>query len=169
MNPFRIIIYGQPVTKKNSAVLARGRGAKPIPTLLPSPAYRAYEKHCREALMEIQRQQELPHFDGPVWVVAKYYLENRAHWPDLTGLMQATADILSDEYKVVAHKKTLVKKWIFSDDRIIKSWDGTMIADIDRELPRVDIRIIPLPLDAETELDPKLRKQAAETMQSGLF
>lgn len=170
MKPFRIIIHGQPATKKNSATLTmRGKGMKPIPTLLPSPAYRAYEKYCREELAKIQMQQKLPHFDGPVWVTAHYYLESRAHWPDLLGLEQATADILSDEYRIINHKRTLTRKWVFSDDRIIKYWDGSKIADVDRANPRVEITIIPLPLDAKTELDPKLRKQAAEEMQVGLF
>lgn len=169
--PFRFIIYGQPATKKNSATLVygRGRGAKPIPTLLPSKAYRAYEKHCREALSDLRRQTKIPHFDGPVWIIAHYFLESKAHWPDLLGLEQATADIISDEYKVINHKRTLAKEWILSDDRIIKSWDGSKIAGIDKENPRIDIRIYPLTLDAEGELDPKLRKQAAEAMQSGLF
>ena len=169
--PFRFVIYGQPATKKNSATLAygRGRGARPIPTLLPSKAYRAYEKHCRDALASLRLQTDLPHYEGPVWIIAHYYLESRAHWPDLIGLEQATADIISDEYKVINHKRTLTQEWIPTDDRIIKSWDGSKIAGIDRENPRIEIRIYPLPLDAGTELDPKLKRQAAEAMQGGLF
>ena len=169
MKPFRFIIYGQPATKKNSATLVRGRGFQPIPTLLPSKAFTAYEKHCREALANLRRQVRLPHYDGPVWMYVHYWLESAAHWPDLLGLEQATADILSDEYKVLNHKRTLTKEWLLSDDRIIKSWDGSKIAGIDREKPRIDVRIIPLELDALTELDPKLRRQAAEAMQVELF
>ncbi len=171
VRPFRFIIHGQPATKKNSATLvySRGKGAKPVPALLPSKAYRAYEKHCWESLMDLRQQINLPHYDGPVWIVAHYYLESAAHWPDLLGLEQATADILSDEYQVMNHKRTLVREWILSDDRIIKSWDGSKIAGIDRANPRIDIKIYPLPLDAGRELDPKLRKLAATEMQRDLF
>jgi hypothetical protein len=169
--PFRFIIHGQPATKKNSATLVygRGKGARPIPTLLPSKTYRAYEKHCREALTELRKGTAIPHYDGPVRIVAHYYLESKAHWPDLLGLEQATADIISDEYKVVNHKRTLTKEWILSDDRIIKSWDGSMIKGIDKQDPRVDVRIYPLRLDAESELDPQLQRRAMEAMQQGLF
>lgn len=142
---------------------------KPIPQLLPSKAYRAYEQHCREALAALRTKTKLPHFDGPVQIIALYYLESAAHWPDLLGLEQATADILSDEYRVLNHKRTLIREWLLSDDRIIKSWDGSRIAGIDREKPRIDVQIVPLELNVETELDPKLRKQAAEAMQGGLF
>lgn len=142
---------------------------KPIPQLLPSKAYRVYEQHCREELIKLRQRVSLPHFDGPVRIKALYYLQSAAHWPDLLGLEQATADILSDEYRVLNHKRTLIREWLLSDDRIIKSWDGSRIAGIDREKPRIDVQIVPLELDLETELDPKLRKQAAEAMQGGLF
>ena len=142
---------------------------KPIPQLLPSKAYRAYEQHCREALAALRLETKLPHYSGPVQITALYYLESAAHWPDLLGLEQATADILSDEYKVLNHKRTLVREWLLSDDRIIKSWDGSKIAGIDRERPRIDVQIVPLVLDADTELDPKLRKKAAEEMKGRLF
>lgn len=117
-----------------------------------------YELRCRTQLAAIQRLRNLPHYEGPVRLVALYYLKSRAHWPDLLGLEQATADIISDEYRVINRKRTLVKEWLLSDDRIIKSWDGSKIAGIDKNNPRVEIRIYPLPMDVEAELDPKLRK-----------
>lgn len=137
-SPCMVILNGQPATKKNSTVLAR-RGNRVIP--LPSKAYRVYEAHCREQLAELQRQERLPHYDGPVRIMAHYYLKDVAHWPDLVGLMQATADIISDEYKVINHRKTLVRKWVLSDDKIVVSWDGSRIAGIDRNNPRVELWI----------------------------
>ena len=148
----KIIILGQPATKKNSSTMAFGTGRAVI---LPSKSYKEYEKAFRQQLMCMGR---LPHFETGVQVTAKYYLQNRAHYPDLVGLMQATADILSDEYKSINHKKVCMKQWILSDDRIIKSWDGTQIAGIDKENPRVEIEIRELETDLVTETDPNIVK-----------
>ena len=149
MKPFSVIIPGQPATKKNSAVVVRSHAC-----LLPSAAYRAYERHCRETLIAMGK---LPHYTLPVQMCCRYYLKDRAHWPDLVGLMQATADILSDERKRIAGKMVTVKEWLLSDDRIIKSWDGTEIAGIDKLRPRVEIVITPLEVDEA--LDPYVTRQ----------
>lgn len=45
--------------------------------------------------------------------------------------MRATADILSDERKRIAGRMVTTREWLLSDDRIITSWDGTVIAGID--------------------------------------
>lgn len=148
--PCRLVLYGQPATKKNSATLRRSDYV----TVLPSNAYRKYERHCREQLAELQRQGRSPHYDGPVRIMAHYYLKDVAHWPDLVGLMQATADIISDEYKVINHKRTLVRKWLLSDDRIIKNWDGSHIAGLDKDNPRVEIWIYTL--EPKDEADEQL-------------
>ncbi len=149
MKPFSVVIPGQPATKKNSAVVVRSHAC-----LLPSAAYRAYEKHCRETLMAMGR---LPHYTLPVRLTCRYYLKDRAHWPDLVGLMQATADILSDERKRIGGRMVTVKEWLLSDDRIITSWDGTEIAGIDNSRPRVEIAITPLSVDVP--LDPYVARQ----------
>ena len=169
--PFAFVVYGQPATKKNSAVMVARRA-----TILPSKAYRAYEKTFRAAMRKMKMSLgELPHYDGPVQLTAKYYLENRAHYPDLNGLLQATQDIISDEYALVTDKATGKRKrqrsrrWILSDDRIVKSLDGSRIAGIDKEQPRVEIYIKPLPLDLETETDPQLVRLAKARMEQGLF
>lgn len=157
---YHFVLYGQPTTKKNSLQLVYRRERK-VPVILPSKAYRVYEGECRRQMAAdraLPHLESFPHFDEPVAVKALYYLQNRAYWPDLLGLEQATADIISDEYKVINHKRTLVREWLLSDDRIIKSWDGSKIAGIDKDNPRVEIWIYPLPLDAEAELDPKLSK-----------
>ncbi len=169
--PFAFVVYGQPATKKNSAVMVARRA-----TILPSKAYRAYEKTFRAAMREMKgRLGDLPHYDGPVQLTARYYLESRAHYPDLSGLLQATQDIISDEYALVQDKATgkrrrqRSRRWILSDDRIVKSLDGSRIAGIDKEKPRVEIYIKPLPLNPETETDPQLVKLAKARMTQELF
>lgn len=147
MNSFSFTIEGQPATKKNHGIIARGHAA-----ILPSKNYKKYADSFRQQLQTKQR----PHFKTGVQVTALYYLRDRAHYPDLVGLMQATADIISDEYAVINHKKVLAKRWILADDRIIKSWDGTKIAGIDKERPRVEITITKLETDLSTETDPQI-------------
>lgn len=149
MKPFSVIIPGQPATKKNSAMVVRNHAH-----ILPSAAYRAYERHCRETLAALGR---LPHYTLPVRLTCRYYLKDRAHWPDLVGLMQATADIISDERRRIGGRMVTVKEWLLSDDRIIKSWDGTEIAGIDKARPRVEIAITPLEVDVA--LDPYVARQ----------
>lgn len=149
--PFEFTIVGQPATKKNSS---RKFGKK----VFPSEAYTKYESKFHRQLMDMEKMIEIPHFCCPIHMVCKYYLKDRAHWPDLLGLEQATADIISDKYKKIDKKRQLVRKWILADDRIIKSWDGSSIAGIDKDNPRVEIKIIPLPL-TEDELDPYLKNR----------
>lgn len=161
MNPFHFVIVGQPATKKNSSTILRGRSI-----ILPSKAYRLYESRFHRQIMDMQKTIEVPHYDCPVELTCFYWLENRAHWPDLIGLEQATADIMSDQYKTVNHKKQLHREWILSDDRIIKSWDGSRIVGIDKENPRVEITVKPLRIEPD-EPDPYILKMAAE--KSRLF
>lgn len=70
INEYKITVYGQPVTKKNSSVMIARRAA-----ILPSKAYREYAKVFRLHLM---KARNLPHFIGPVALEVKYYLKNRA-------------------------------------------------------------------------------------------
>lgn len=115
----KIVIQGQPRTKKNSSQIAF-KGNKRV--ILPSKAFQAYEK---VALMQLARVQAVP---GPVSVLCRYYLQDRAHWPDLVGLLQATSDILQ------AAK-------VIDDDKYIVNYDGSMIAGLDKNNPRVEIVI----------------------------
>ena len=154
MKPFSIILPGQPATKKNSATVVRNHAH-----ILPSAAYRAYERHCRETLAALGR---LPHYTLPVRVTCRYWLKDRAHWPDLVGLMQATADIISDERRKIGGRMVTTREWLLSDDRIITSWDGTEIAGIDKLRPRVEIVITSLPVDEA--LDPYVERQMERRM-----
>ena len=111
----------------------------------------------------------LPHFTGPVQLTAWYYLKDRAHYPDLNGLIQATQDILSDEYTRINGKRVLTREWILADDRLVKLLDGCKIRGIDKTNPRTIITISPLELIPEEETDPYLVKLAKERLQSRLF
>lgn len=156
INEYKITVYGQPATKKNSSVMIAKRAA-----ILPSKAYREYAKVFRLHLM---KARNLPHFLGPVALEVKYYLKNRAHYPDLNGLIQATQDLISDEYALMPdeatgkRKKQLTKKWLLADDRLVKSLDGCRIAGIDKENPRAEITLRALDVDMKTETDPQIKK-----------
>ena len=145
--PYSFTLFGRPATKKNSAVLI-GKGNK-TPAMLPSKAYREYEANCREQLQMLKYSKGLPHYTCPVSIKVLYYLPTRQWWPDRTGLMQATADIISDD------KKTLTR-YVLGDDRIIKDWNGTKIAGLDKNLPRAEVTITPIKTTKETELDPEI-------------
>ena len=159
--PYSFIIYGHPATKKNSATMVQGRSC-----LLPSKAYREYEKVFRRQLWALK---DRPHFELGVQVTARYYLKDKAHYPDLVGLMQATADCMSDEYKVRFGKKMLLNQWILADDRIIKNWDGTCIAGLDKANPRVEVTITPIPTNINEETDPYLIRLLKEKQEISLF
>ena len=155
---FRFTIPGHPATKKNSPVLVRGRAV-----VLPSKAYKAYEKLFRKELRRIETEKGgLPHFGGPVQLTAKYFLRDKRAYPDLNGLIQATQDIISDEHAYVDHHKTLKRRWLLEDDRLVKSLDGTRIAGIDKDNPRAEILIEPMEVDMERETDPYIIRKAKE-------
>lgn len=160
--PYSFIIYGHPATKKNSSTIVAGRAK-----ILPSKAFKEYERMFKQQMMRLP--QPLPHYETGVCVTAKYWLKDRAHYPDLVGLMQATADIMSDDTKVIFGKKQLIKRWILADDRIIKKWDGTRIAGLDKANPRVEITITPLDTDIDQETDPYIVKKLKEHQEVSLF
>lgn len=116
----KLIITGQPVTKKNSTVV-RCLNGKPL--VLPSKAYRAYEKHAIRLLKAEAGQT----FSGLIAVRVLYWLKDNRR-PDLTNLLQATADILE-------------KAGMITNDRNIVSWDGSRIMGTDRDNPRAEIEI----------------------------
>ena len=112
-----IILPGRPATKKNSGrIVQKGK----LKILLPSEAFEKYENECLWRLTRYKKYK----FDMPVQMQCVYYLPDKAHYPDLVGLMQATADILE-------------KAQILDNDRLVVSWDGTHIAPaLDKFNPR---------------------------------
>lgn len=167
MRKYSLILPGRPATKKNSATLIKNRAI-----VLPSASYLRYEKSCRKVLENIRQNTGLPHFTMPVRMTCWYYLDSKAHWPDLTGLMQATADILSDQKERRNRSgeiKTPAMRWLLSDDRIITSWNGSKIAGIDKYNPRTEIEIAELEVDLETAMDPYIIKQLRADREQQLF
>lgn len=134
-----IVILGQPRTKKNGSRIALVNNKRVI---LPSKAFKAYEK---VALMQLARVQAV---HGPIAVRCCYYLQNRAHWPDLVGLLQATSDILQSA-------------GVIDNDKYIVNYDGSMIAGIDKDRPRAEITIQPVN-DDTVLLDEHARQKARE-------
>jgi Holliday junction resolvase RusA-like endonuclease len=118
----RLVIPGQPVTKKNSQVVRCVNGK---PVVLQSKAYRQYEKIALEAL----KNYHGPRFNGPVEVTAHYWLKNNRR-PDLNNLMATSADILE-------------KAGVIRNDQDISSWDGSRILGTSL-YPRVEITIKPM-------------------------
>ena len=138
------IIKGRPITKKNS--MQRTKHG-----LIQSKQYREYEE---SALWQLMPQRPPTPIDCAVCLTARYYMPDRRGWPDLFGLIQATADILE-------------KAGIVEDDGFIADVDGSMIVGIDHDNPRVEIT-----LGEITDLDfpaywlhPKLVKR----VESGQF
>lgn len=121
MGVIDITLKGRPATKKNSGRII-SRNGKPI--IIPSEAYKNYEDAC---LWQIAGKKL--HISGIVVVECKYYLPNKRSWPDLIGLLQATSDILT-------------KAKVIDDDKWICSYGDSCIAGIDKENPRVEIRIM---------------------------
>lgn len=129
MKPIKIILYGDPRTKKNSQQIIRLRnGALRI---APSKQYKAYEAQCLKQITGKHRQQ----IDTPSNVRMVYYMRTRRR-VDLTNLQEATLDIL-------------VHAGVLADDncKIAAAYDGSCVKH-DKINPRVEIEIVPW--DGET-------------------
>ena len=119
-----ITLTGRPITKKNSSrIVTNRRTGRPM--VIPSPQYKIYEEAC---LWELSAYRGPKFGDKPVNLKAVYYMPNRRSWPDLAGLLQATCDIL-EESKII------------NNDKFIVSFDGSHIAGVDKENPRVEVTI----------------------------
>lgn len=116
-----LILYGNPVTKKNSARILRTHAGRPF--VAPSKAFVEYEGNC---LLQIKR----PHSPLSAWlnVCCVYYMAT-ARRVDLANLIEATTDIL-------------VKAGVLEDDnsRIVAAHDGSRVL-LDRKNPRAEIEI----------------------------
>lgn len=136
---YKFVIDGRPMTKKNSMTKTRYG-------LIQSKQYRAYEKAALTQLM-IQKPRGFRAIDCAARLNVEYYMPNRNGWPDLFGLVQATADILE-------------KAGIVEDDGYIADVAYSCIAGVDPFWPRAEIKVIPMPDDKLNELHPKLRKKS---------
>lgn len=135
---YKFTIDGRPMTKKNSM-------SKTKYGLIQSKQYRNYEKAALCQLMT-QKPRGFRAIDCAARMNVEYYMPNRKGWPDLFGLVQATADILE-------------KAGIVEDDGYIADVAYSFIAGVDPVWPRAEIKVIPMPDDKLNELNPKLRKK----------
>lgn len=136
---YNFTIGGRPMTKKNSMTKTRYG-------LIQSKQYRDYEKMALCQLMT-QKPRGFRAIDCAARMNVEYYMPNRKGWPDLFGLVQATADILE-------------KANILEDDGYIADVAFSCIAGVDPVWPRAEIKVIPMPDDKLNELNPKLRKKS---------
>nr|DAW29066.1 MAG TPA: Endodeoxyribonuclease RusA [Caudoviricetes sp.] len=120
----KIVIHGDPITKKNSQRIIRA-GNRPM--LIPSAQYKAYEADAIRQILRKHRQR----IDSPCNVQCVYYMRTRRK-VDLVNLMEATCDIL-------------VRAEVLEDDnsRIVAMHDGSRVA-YDKDAPRVEIEILPI-------------------------
>lgn len=136
---YKFTIDGRPMTKKNSMTKTRYG-------LIQSKQYRDYEKMALGQLMT-QKPRRFRTIACATRLNVEYYMPNRKGWPDLFGLVQATADILE-------------KAGIIEDDGYIADVAYSCIAGVDPEWPRAEIKVIPMPDDKLNALHPKLRKKS---------
>lgn len=119
----RLVLYGDPKTKKNSQRIIRaGRFSR----ILPSKAYEDYADRCLTALKLLRPPD--PPISKPINLKCVYYMRTRRR-VDLANLLEATCDIL-------------VAAGVVEDDNsgIIVSHDGSAVR-YDKDDPRVEIEI----------------------------
>ena len=118
-----ITLTGTPRTKKNSQRIIRiGRGSR----ILPSEAYLDYAGDC--AIQLIAQRATNAGINYPVNVSCVYFMPTRRK-VDLVNLLEATCDILKDNFVVID-----------DNSAIIAGHDGSRVA-YDKLNPRVEIEI----------------------------
>lgn len=117
----KIILYGDPRTKKNSARILKAHANRRI--VAPSEAFMQYQEKC---LWQIKRPYNP--ITARVNVRCVYYMATRRK-VDLANLIEATTDIL-------------VKAKVLADDnsQIVAAHDGSRV-DYDKKNPRAEIWI----------------------------
>lgn len=113
-------IHGQPITKKNSSrIFNNPKTGRPF--LMPSEAYKKYEKMAEEQLEPLNLKY-------PMNLKCVYYMQTKRR-VDLCNLLSATCDVL-------------VKHGVIEDDncQIVVSHDGCLVK-YDKDQPRVEITI----------------------------
>lgn len=121
LKTMKIVLYGDPRTKKNSARILKAHANRRI--VAPSEAFMQYQEKC---LWQIKRPYNP--ITARVNVRCVYYMKT-ARRVDLANLIEATTDIL-------------VKARVLEDDnsKIVAAHDGSRV-ELDRENPRVEIEI----------------------------
>ena len=125
----KLILYGEPRTKKNSqrVIPMRGQNGRQYSKVLPSKAYEQYEADC---IRQITGDKRIG-ICYPVNVQVTYYMSTH-RIVDLVNLLEATDDIL-------------VAAGVLEDDnsRIVVGHDNSRVY-YDKANPRAEIEIIKL-------------------------
>ena len=123
----KIVLYGDPRTKKNSARILKAHANRRI--VAPSEAFMQYQEKC---LWQIKRPYNP--ISARVNVRCVYYMKTRRR-VDLANLIEATTDIL-------------VKAHVLEDDnsKIVAGHDGSRVL-YDKDHPRVEIWIEEMEMD----------------------
>lgn len=110
-----------PRTKKNSQQIIFAKGRYMV---IPSKAYKQFEKDCLKQIKAIYRQK----IDKPINIKATFYMQTRRK-VDLTNLLEAVDDML-------------VKAEVIQDDNrdIVAGHDGSRVC-YDKENPHIEIEI----------------------------
>ena len=119
----KLVLYGNPATKKNSMqIFKNSRTGQPF--LTQSKRYKDYARDCGRQITGKHKKK----IDYPINLKCVYYRKTK-HRVDLTNLLAATCDILSDF-------------GVIEDDncKIVVSHDGSRVK-YDKECPRVEIEI----------------------------
>ncbi len=119
----KLVLYGNPATKKNSMqIFKNSRTGQPF--LTQSKRYKDYARDCGRQITGKYKKK----IDYPINLKCVYYRKTK-HRVDLTNLLAATCDILSD-------------CGVIKDDncKIVVSHDGSRVK-YDKECPRVEIEI----------------------------
>lgn len=120
MDNLNFLIPIVPRTKKNSQriIICHNR-----PMIIPSTAYKKYEKDCKAFLPKLEKP-----IDYPVNLKCVFYMDTRRR-VDLVNLQEAICDVLV-EYKILC-----------DDNRnIVASMDGSRVF-YDKKNPRTEIEI----------------------------
>jgi len=119
----KMVIYGNPATKKNSMqIYKNNRTGRPF--LTQSKRYKDYARDCAMQITGKYKQA----IDYPINLKCVYYRKTK-HRVDLTNLLAATCDILTD-------------CGVIADDnyKVVRSHDGSRVL-FDKDNPRVEIEI----------------------------
>jgi hypothetical protein len=119
MEFFTLTIPGTVVSKKNSkiATMVGGKNVLRRAIILPSSAYKKWEKQARLSLMGKYYPVKCP-----VWVQATFYYKGNR--PDLSGACESIGDCLEG--------------FLWNSDSQIESWDGSRLVH-DLKNPRTEI------------------------------
>lgn len=117
----RLVLKGNPITKKNSQRIISAGGH---PRVIPSKAYVEYREACLWQIPNLAKME----IAVPVNLKCVYFMQTLRK-VDLCNLLEATCDILVDAGVILD-----------DNSRIVVSHDGSRVS-YDKENPRVEIEI----------------------------